>query len=132
MAEQIKNFIDTSVNPNYPCNIYHKALYEWFVEENSLMKYPGKSPYFTHEFFEAIKAVKEQEPLSIKIFSIGMWYRALLNFYVLTETDIDGFVFEKVSKLEQRSPLNNWESIWKVVCHPALESTDNSFVLPVT
>ena len=40
MAEQIKYFIDTSVNPNYPCNIYHKALYEWFVEENSLMKKP--------------------------------------------------------------------------------------------
>ena len=128
MAEQIKYFIDTAVNPNYPCNIYHKALYEWFVEENSLMKNPGKSPYFTQDFFQAIKAVKEQESLSIKHFSIGMWYRALLNLYVLTEKDDDGFVFEKCSKLEQGHSQTSWDSTWNVVCHPSLESADHSFL----
>ena len=41
MAELIKAFLDTSINPNFIRNIYHRALYDWHVEEIRTIPDPG-------------------------------------------------------------------------------------------
>ena len=105
LAEQIKYFIDTATNPKFQCNVFHQALFEWHVNKITTMKNPGSSPYYSTQFFEAIKAVQESEPLNIRHLSIGMWYRALLKLYVLTETDENGFVFEVSPKIELNMQL---------------------------
>lgn len=87
MAELIKSFIDSSINPKYKCNIYHKALFEWNVENNYCMKNPGKSPFYSVEFFKAIQDVKNNESLGLEHLSTGMWYKLLLKHYILNETD---------------------------------------------
>ena len=51
MAELIKSFIDTAINPKFKRNIYHNALYEWNVEDNRDIHNPGKSPFYSVEFF---------------------------------------------------------------------------------
>ena len=111
MAEQIKYFIDTAINPKFQCNVYHQALYEYHVNGGRSIKNPGNCPYYSTEFFEAIKAVKNSEPLNIIHLSIGMWYRALLKLYVLTETDENVFVFTVTPKVELRNPGVDWATV---------------------
>ena len=45
LAEQIKSFLDTAVNPKYRRNAYHKALYDWHVLESKTSANPGRPPY---------------------------------------------------------------------------------------
>ena len=127
MAELIKSFIDTAINPKFKQNIFHNALYKWHVEENREIPNPGPSPFYTAEFFNAIKAIKTEERLSLSKLSIGMWYRALMEKYILTDTDENGFVFPVLSKAERRNPSVNWEVTWFLANHQAFESNDSSF-----
>ena len=127
MAELIKSFIDTAINLKFKQNVFHNALFKWNIEENREMSNPGASPFYSAEFFNAIKAIKSEQPLSLAKLSVGMWYRALMEKYVLTETDDNGFVFPVLSKVEKRNPAVNWEVTWSLINHQALESSDNSF-----
>ena len=126
MAELIKSFIDTAINPKFIRNIYHNALYKWNVEENRNITNPGKSPFYSVEFFNAIKTIR-MEHLSLCKLSVGMWYRELMKSHFLTERDENGFIFPILSKLELRNPGVNWEFIWSLVNHSSVESDDNSF-----
>ena len=85
-------------------------------------------PYYSTEFFEVIKAVKNSESLNIRHLSIGMWYRALLKLYVLTETDENGFVFTLTPKVELRNPGVDWATVWKFASNSFLDSDDSSFL----
>ena len=127
MAELIKTFIDTAINPKFNRNIYHNALYEWNIEGNREIANPGVSPFYTVEFFTAIKAIKTKVQISLAKLSVGMWYQALMENYVLTETDDNGFEFPILSKSERKNPAINWELTWSLVTHPVLESSDRSF-----
>ena len=40
MAELIKYFIDSAINPKFQHNVYHQALYEWYVDGDTKMKNP--------------------------------------------------------------------------------------------
>ena len=55
MAEMIKSFLDTSINPAFRKNVYHQALFSC-------------SP----ELFDAIKAVKKQGLLRLSNITIGI------------------------------------------------------------
>ena len=128
LAELIKSFIDTAKNPKFLCNIYHNALYEWNVADNTSMNDPGKSPFYSAAFFEAIKVVKLNEPLQVHQLSTGMWYRALLKHFVLTEKDENEFVFDILPKVQLRNPFVDWQVTWSYLCNPALGSQESSFL----
>ena len=66
MAELIKSFIDTAVNTKYKNNIYHCALYNWHVEDIRTIPNPGRHPYYSEEFFTAIRTVKLEGLLNVK------------------------------------------------------------------
>ena len=99
MAELINSFIDTAIHPKYKRNIHHDALYEWNVEDNKDIHNPGKSPFYSVEFFNAIKTIK-MEHVRLCNLSVGMWYRELVKYFHSTEEDENGFIFPIQSNLE--------------------------------
>ena len=127
MAELIKSFLDTAINLTFKRNIYHQALYAWHVEGDRNIPNPGKPPYYSSEFFDAIRAVKSEGLLRLSGMNIGMWYRSLLERYVTHEVDEQGFQFDKLSKAERQNPDTNWESSWLLSTLPGLDSIDTSF-----
>ena len=128
MAELIKSFLDTAINPTFRRNIYHQALFHWHVESLRSIPDPGKPAYYTAEFFNAIKAVKEDGLLQLKSMSIGMWYRALLEKYVTKEEDDNGFLYSVTCRAERVHADLNWETIWSFSILPGLNSDDSSFL----
>ena len=51
MAELIKTFLDTAIHPKYTNSLYHRALYDWHVEDIRNIPNPGRPPYYSEEFF---------------------------------------------------------------------------------
>ena len=128
MAERIKSFLDTAINPTFRRNIYHQALFHWHVDNLRSIPDPGKPAYYTAEFFNAIKAVKEDGLLQLKSMSIGMWYRALLEKYVTKEEDDNGFLYSVKCRAERVHADLNRETIWSFSILPGLNSDDSSFL----
>ena len=127
MAELIKSFLDTAINPNFKRNIYHQALYNWHVEGVRTIPDPGKPPYYSTEFFEAIRDIKDEGLLRLSGMTLGMWYRALLENHVTQEVDDNGFSFSVRSKAERLNPDINWAHAWALSILPGLDSNDTSF-----
>ena len=128
MAELIKSFLDTAINPSFRRSIFHKALFSWHVEGVRSIPDPGRPPFYSVEFFAAIKAVQAQGLLRLSTMSIGMWYRALLEIYVTQETDENNFTFSVPCRIERQSPNISWETIWPLITLPGLDSSDCSFL----
>ena len=106
MAELIKSFLDTAINPTFKRNIYHQALYSWHVEGVRTIPDPGHPPYYSTEFFNAIKEVKAEGLLRLSGMTLGMWYKVLLENHVTQETDGNGVSFNIRSKLKLKTPTS--------------------------
>jgi hypothetical protein len=128
MAELIKSFLDTAVNPTFKNSLYHRALYNWHVEDIRTIPNPGRPPYYSEDFFTAIKTVKNEGLLNVKTLSIKLWYKVLLENLVTPEVDDDGFRFEKRCRIESEHPDIDWERTWSLACTPGLESCDYTFL----
>ena len=128
MAEQIKSFLDTSINPKFRHNLFHRALYEWHIENVRTIPNPGRPQYFSEDFFTTIRNVKNEGLLRISTLSIGLWYKVLLENHVTMETDEDGFQFKKRCKIEMEYPDADWDRIWSLACVPGLTSENYSFL----
>ena len=55
MAELIRSFLETAVNPSFTTNQYHLALYKWHVEEVKNIPAPAKNPYMSEEMISNIQ-----------------------------------------------------------------------------
>ena len=128
MDEQIKSFLDTAINPAFQNNLYHHALYDWHVLEIRTIPNPGRPPYYTEEFFSAIRSVKNEGLLKISTLTLGLWYKVLLENFVTTEVNDDGFHFEKRCKIESEHPYVDWDRTWSLSCTKGLESGDCTFL----
>ena len=128
MAEQIRSFLETAINPKFKNNLYHHALYSWHVLEIRTIPNPGQPHYYSDEFFSAIKTVKSMGLLNVSTLSLGLWYRVLLETYVTAETDEQGFTFEKRCKTEREHPAIDWEQTWNLACIKGLESSEYTFL----
>jgi hypothetical protein len=128
MAELIKSFLDTSINPVYRKNVYHQALFRWHVEDERSIPDPGRPQYYSPDFFAAIKAVKAQGLVRLSNMTIGMWYKVLLEIYVTHEEDKNGFTFPLQSKVEIQTSKVNWEIVWPLSILPDIDSSDCSFI----
>ena len=78
--------------------------------------------YYSSEFFDAIKVVKDEGLLMLTSMSIGTWYRALLEKYVTHEEDENGFTYTVMSKAEKLHPNLDWKSIWSFSILTGLDS----------
>ena len=128
LAEQIKSFLDTAVNPKHLRNEYHKALYDWHVLEIRTAPDPGRPPYFSEDFFQEIKKVKNEGLLNIGNLSLGQWYKVLMENHLTTEIDDEGFRFEKRCKVEVKHPNVDWQRTWSLANIGGLESENYSFL----
>ena len=128
MAELIKSFMDTAVNSKFKNNLYHCALFNWHVEDIRTIPNPGRPPYYSEEFFTAIRTVKQEGLLNVKTLSLKLWYKVLLENYILTETDDNGFRFDRLCKIEREHPGVDWERTWALASIPGLESCDYTFL----
>ena len=131
MAELIKAFLDTAINPNFRRNIFHQALYCWHVEGIRSIPDPGRPGYYSTEFFDAIRAIKDEGLLRLSSMTIGTWYKALLEKYVTHEVDENGFQFEITSRSERTNPNIDWKAVWSISTIPGLDSVNNSFLFCV-
>ena len=115
MAELIKAFLDTAINPKFRRNLFHQSLYSWHVEGE-------------RDIPDMIRSVKAEGLLRLSSMTIGMWYRTLLEKHVMLEVDDDGFQFDIISKTERLNPDINWVAVWSLSMTSGLDSTDNSFL----
>ena len=109
-------------------SLYHHALYEWHVEGIRTIPNPGRPPYYTEDFFNAIRTVRNEGLLNIQSMSLKVWYKVLLENFVTTEVDMDGFRFDKRCRIELEHPAADWERSWSLAVLPGLESCDYSFL----
>ena len=128
MAEQIKSFLDTAINPTFRHSLYHQALYHWHIEDVRTIPNPGRPGYYSEDFFSTIKSVKNEGLLKIATLSIGLWYKVLLENFVTTEVDENGFRFNKRCKIEVEHPSNDWDRTWSLSCIAGLASCDYTFL----
>ena len=128
MAEQIKSFLDTAVNKTYRSSLYHRALYDWHILDIKHSPNPGQPPYFSDDFFAAIRLVKNEGLLNLSTMSLSTWYKVLLENHITTEVDDAGFRFEKRCKIETNFPDVDWKRTWSLARIKGLESFDYSFV----
>ena len=128
LAELIKSFLDTAINPRYRRSLYHQALFRWHVEEDRTIPNPGSPPYYTQEFYNEIKYIKTEGLLRLSSMTIGMWYKALLERHITNEIDDEGFRFEIRSRIERNNLTINWEQTWSLHKVPGLDSADCSFL----
>ena len=128
MAELIKTFLDTATNPKFRNNVYHRALYDWHVLDIRAIPNPGHPQHYSEEFFAAIKTVKNDGLLNVSTLKLGQWYRVLLENYVTTEVDDEGFRFNKRCRIEAEHPNIDWERTWSLASIKGLESSSYTFL----
>ena len=93
LAELIKTFLDTSVNPNFQQSVYHQALYSWHVLDEKSIPEPATSPYYSIEFYNAMKWIKQEGLIDNDSLSIKRLYNTLLEKSITNEVDEEGFTF---------------------------------------
>ena len=64
-AGLIKSFMETAASQKFIPNLYHNILYRYHVLGETSLPNPGFPPFYTREFFEKIRQVHQDTPLSI-------------------------------------------------------------------
>ena len=77
-ATLIKSFLETAANPKFQRSLYHQALLSWHVFEDRSITNPGDNPYYSHEFYNIIKAAVG-EGKHIATMTSKEWYSYILR-----------------------------------------------------
>ena len=127
LAFLIKSFLETSTNPNFQRNMYHEALYKFYVKEETSLKDPGLPPYFSVEFFQTIQMADKQN-LAIDKMSCNDWYNFLLKKNILEEKGHDDIVVQKKCKAELLHPTRDWPTLWRLSRCKGISNESRSFL----
>ena len=128
MAELIRSFLETSINPNFRTNQYHNALFQYHVENSRNIPSPPICPYLPEEIFENIKIVKNEGLLKISTLSSGSWYKVLVENNLTMVSDELGRRSLKPCRAEINHPEVDWEATWRRSAMKGLSSDDHSFL----
>ena len=109
LASLINTFLQTAANPRFQQSLYHSLLYR----RHCLMDFTAPNlalpPYYSKEFFDIIKDVKENTPLNPVNMTVKEWYRHLLEKEVTMEIiDDEGRMVPNLCKVEEREPHHDW------------------------
>jgi len=124
----IRSFLESAVNPRYSANLYHNVLYRYHVIDDKSLKDPGQSPYYSKEFFKAIRRVVKEGLMNVAIMSTKEWYRVLMENDYTMELDAAGSRTWKLLKCELRLPALSWDRNWKYINLRGLNSDITSFL----
>ena len=129
MAILIKSFIETALASGFIMNMYHNALYMWHVEGDKAMSDPGRPPYYSMDFFSAIKQVQQEGLLKISSMSTKQWYQVLIENYVTMEVVVGNPQRQwKLVKCEKKNPSVDWNRSWDLAKMKHLTSEQSSFL----
>ena len=128
-ASLTRTFLETAVNPKFLLNNFHTILYRSYVLlDDTVPTPPARPPYYSVEFFNSIRWVKENTPLNVATMSTSQWYRVLLEKEVtMVETDDHNMEYIK-SRAELASPSTDWELTWTRSRLKGLGSEATSFL----
>ena len=128
MAILIRSFIESAVDPKFINNLYHNALYRFHVVGDNSLVEPAKSPYYSPEFFNAIKLVSQEGMLNVVTMSTKQWYRVLIENNYTMELDRTRNRIWKPLKCETKHPEVNWERSWRFIQQKGLDSSQSTFL----
>ena len=128
LAEMIRSFQETDLLSNFRMNLFHSALYQWYILENHNIPNPGRHPYMTEEVLKLIKEVKDEGLLNLSNMKTGTWYRVLLEDKVTMQTDLNGRRSLIPCRAELKHPDADWESIWALANLKGLNSVEHTFL----
>ena len=125
----IKSFLETALNPKFINNLFHNALYRWHVLGDRSIAGPGNSPYYSLEFYSAIRQVVKEGLLNIAMMSTKQWYQVLIENNITKEVDENtGRQVWKPTKCEVNFPSISWDRSWGLAFSSGLNSDQSSFL----
>ena len=129
LATLIKSFMETAANPAYRQNLLHSALYRYYVlKDDSIDKVPPLPPYYSLNFFETIRQIKETTPLKVETMSTAQWYRVLVEVNTTMVAVGDNKREYIKSRAELASPDTDWEASWSRARLRGIGSEASSFL----
>ena len=131
LAGAISTFLQTAAHPAFRSNLLHTLLYRKYVlDETDVPGAPAQPPpYFSQDFFNIIRKVKSQTPLSIPTLSEGDWYKLLTEDYITMEANVDNELKQfRPCKAELASPTTDWTFSWSMCRQPGLSPELSSFL----
>ena len=118
---------ETAASPKFQTNLYHATLYKYHVLEDRDVPDPGTPPYYPASFFDTLREVSRNTPLSIVNMSLKQWYQLLLENNV-TMREVDNCMKYIPCRVELQHPNNDWELTWRRSRRPGLGSELSSFM----
>ena len=128
LAILIRSFLETAVNTKFINNLYHNALYRWHVLGDHSLRDPGSSPYYSPNFFSAIKQVVQAGLLNVSTMTTKQWYRVLMEENITMELDAGNKQVWKPVKCEIAHPVVSWDRSWGYALHHGLSSDQSTFI----
>ena len=72
LALLIKSFLETALSDKFQRNLFHEAIFRWYVlKERDLIK-PTLPPYYSQDMLDIITSVREEGMLNIKTMSVKL------------------------------------------------------------
>ena len=78
MAILLRSFIETALGDGFIMNNYHNALFRWHVLGETGISDPGRPPYYSLEFFSALKLALQYGP-QVTNLATKQWYKFLME-----------------------------------------------------
>ena len=119
----ITNFLQTACNSDFKRNLYHNALYEYYINDTGL-KAPPIPPYYPKEFFKEIKQA-QTSGLEISTMKVRDWYDLLLKEN-MTHEKVSGEYALKKSRMEILYPMINHQNSFQNIRKIGLPSSKMS------
>ena len=128
-ASLIRTFMETAANATFQQSMFHNILYRAYVlADDSIQSPPPMPPYYSQNFFNKIKWVKQNTPLNVCKMTTAQWYRVLLEKEVtMVDTENNDMEYIKC-RSELASPNTNWELSWSRIRLKGLGSEATSFL----
>ena len=126
-ASMIRTFMETAIHPFFSHSLFHNLLYRANVlcDETISVSSP---PYFSAQFFDSIKWVKDNTPLNVTTMTTAEWYRVLVEKEITMIEPMDQPGEYIKSKSELASPDNDWEISWRRSRIKGIGSEASSFL----
>ena len=130
LAGFISTFLQTADNPAFIFNLLHSLLYRKFIlEEEEVPGAPHQlPPYFSQEFFDVIKNIKNKTTLNISTLTEKDWCRLLTEEYITMDTSLDDNPVFHPCKAELASPDTDWSISWSLCRQQGLSPELSSFL----
>ena len=114
-AMMIHTFLSQAVSPFYTRNHYLHSLYRWHVLKDRDIKNPGRPPYYSESFFDAICYVKNTTNLCLPMVTVKQWSKILVSRGVTHTIQQDSTPQLIPSRLELLYPEFDFEYSYKLM-----------------